>query len=140
MITLQSSVHVNGIGGGPLFDFLINPNDRDYQRWWPGTHLEFHTVRQRPGQVGDVIYMDEYVDKRRVQMSGVVIEAIPGKKITWQMKEWIRLPVWVDVELEEDAQGVMVIHTIKAGFNGMGRLLDGIFRLYLTRQYSPAGV
>jgi len=138
MITIQSTIHVEQIGGMPIFDFLINPSDSAYQRWWPGTHLEFHNLRQSPRMVDNIIFMDEYVGKRRVRMTGVVTEAEPGKKITWQMKEGIRLPMWLCLELEDDADGVMITHTIKAGFEGIGRILDFILRLYFSNGFAQA--
>jgi len=138
MITLQTKVHVDGISGMPIFDFLLNPNDDAYQQWWQGTHFEFHPIKQRPGHIGDVVYMDEYVGKRRLRFSGVVIEALPGRKITWQIKQGVRLPVWLVIELEDDANGVMLTHTIKAGFNGIASVLDFIFRLYFSSQFVAA--
>jgi hypothetical protein len=138
VITIQSRVHVSGIGGMSVFDFLINPNDSAYQRWWPGTHLKFHTVRKCAGHVGDVIYMDEYVGKRRVQMTGVVTEAEPGRKITWQMTTGIRLPVWLRLKLQDDTDGVMITHTITAGFEGIGSILDVILRLYFSASFAMA--
>lgn len=138
MITLQSKLHVEGIGGMPIYDFLIHPNDHAYQRWWPGTHLEFHNLSCTPNNVGNVVYMDEYVGKHRVRMRGIVTEAQLGKKITWQFKWIIRLPVWLSVELEDDREGVVVTHTIKAGFSGIGSILDTIFRLYLSDEFTKA--
>lgn len=138
MFTIQSKVHVEGIGGLPIFNFFINPNDSAYQSWWPGTHLEFHVQRGAPGSVGCLVYMDEYVGKRRVRMTGVVTEVLPGKKICWQFKALIRLPVWLCLELEDDAHGVVITHTIVAGFGGFGRVLDGIFRLYLSDDFARA--
>lgn len=136
MFRIQSKVHVEGIGGLPIFNFFIDPSDRAYQRWWPGTHLKFHTVRGTPGSIGSVIYMDEYIGKRRLRMAGVVTEVQPGKAITWQFKAFIRLPVWLHLELEEDAHGVNITHTISAGFAGVGRILDGLFRLYLSDDFT----
>ncbi len=138
MISIQSKVHVDGIGSGPRSDFLLSPNDRDYQRWWRGTHLVYHTLRQGPAHIGDVVYMDEYVGKRRIRMTGIVTEADPGKKITWQMLYWIRLPVWLSIELEEVMGGVSITHTISAGFNDVGRLLDGLFRFYFSDGFARA--
>lgn len=138
MIAIQSRVHVNGIGGMSIFDFLISPDDISYEQWWPGTHLKFHTVRKCAGHVGDVIYMDEYVGKRRVQMNAVVTEVELGRKITWQMTKGIRLPVWLLLELKDDASGVMITHTIIAGFKGIGSILDFILRLYFSASFVRA--
>ncbi len=138
MFTIQSKVHVEGIGGLPIFNFLINPSDSAYQSWWPGTHLKFHTRYGTPGSIGSLVYMDEYVGKRRVRMTGVVTGAQPGKKITWQFKALIRLPIWLHLELEDDSRGVTVTHTIRAGIGGIGRVLDGLFRLYLSDDFAKA--
>ncbi len=138
MITIQSKVHVDGIGREPLFDFLLNPNDHDYQRWWPGTHLEYHILRQCPGHIGDVIYMDEYVGKRRLRMKAIVTQADLDRGITWHMVKWFRLPAWLCIEMEEDADGVLLTHTLKAGFNGIGRLLDSLLRIYFSDGFAQA--
>ena len=138
MITIQSTIHVARIGGMEIFNFFINPSDREYQRWWPGTHLEFHNLRQSPRNIDNVIYMDEYIGKRRVKMTALVIEAKPGKKITWQFKKIIRLPVWMCLELEDDSGGVAITHTMRAGFEGVGHILDFILRVYLSDAFAKA--
>lgn len=135
MITIQSKIHVERISGMEIFNFLINPTDSAYQRWWPGTHLAFHNLRYSPRNVGNIVYMDEYVGKRRVKMTGIVTEAEPGKKIVWQLRKIIRLPIWLSLELEDDREGVAITHTIKAGFEGVGRILDVIFRVYLPDEF-----
>jgi hypothetical protein len=68
MITIQSKVHIADVSGADLLDFMLNCTDQRYQAWWPGTHLAFHTVKRRPGDIGNVIYMDEYVGQRRLKM------------------------------------------------------------------------
>jgi hypothetical protein len=138
MITIQSNVHVNGIGGLAIYDFLINPTDRSYQQWWPGTHLEFHRLKQTPNHVGDVIYMNEFVGRHHLKMGGIVLEAEPGKKIIWQLKKFIPLPIWLSVRLEDNRDGVAVIHTLTIGFKGIGRLLDALVRLYVTDEFEKA--
>ena len=138
MIIIQSKIHVARIGGMEIFNFLINPTDNEYQKWWPGTHLEFHNLRHNPRNIGNVVYMDEYVGKRRVKMTAIVIEAKPGKKITWQFKKIIRLPIWLCLELDDDREGVAVTHTMKAGFESVRRILDVIFRVYLSDAFANA--
>ena len=138
MITIQSRIHVARATGEQIFNFLINPTDREYQKWWPGTHLEFHTLRHGKHNIGNVIWMDERVGSYRVKMIGVVVEADPGRKIVWQMKKAIRLPVRLFLELEDDAAGVSVVHTIRAGFAGPGRVLDSLFRIFFSEQFEKA--
>lgn len=138
MITIQSKIHVKRTSGMSIYNFLINPSDSAYQRWWPGVHLELHNLRRNPGNVGNIVYMDEYVGKRRLRMECIVTEAKPGKRITWQFRKVIPLPVWLYLELEDDERGVAVTHTIKAGFEGAGKILDVIFRVYLSDSFAKA--
>lgn len=138
MISIQSAVFVEECRGQRIYDFLVQPNDRDYQRWWPGIHLQFHRVRVGGDPVGDLVYMDEYIGKRRLRMQAVVIEAAPGRKITWQMKTLVRLPAWVTIEFADEPEGVRITHTVRAGYTGPGRLLDPLLRLYLTPSFACA--
>ena len=134
MLTLQSSVSVDGITGREIWDFLLTCTDEDYQRWWPGTHMQLHTLRQGTDQVGDVMYMDEYIGAQRLRMTGAVVEAKPGKKIVWKVTRPVPLPVTLTLELADRDRGVMVRHTIRAGYTGVGRVLDPLFGLYFSHR------
>ena len=138
MISIQSGLFVEGITGREVFDFLLGATDEDYRRWWPGTHLRLHALERHEGHVGDVFYMDEYVGRRRVRMKGVVVEAERGRKIVWQFKRWVRLPVRLTLELADRGGGVVLRHTITAGFEGPGRVLDPLFRLYFSPAFAAA--
>jgi hypothetical protein len=138
MITIQSTVHVAGTRAAEILDFLLRCEDADYQRWWPGTHFHMHTIRRRPDGVGNTVSMDEMIGQRRVKLTGVVTELIPGKRLVWQLKALVRLPVRLVLELEDDPTGVRVTHTIRAGLGGVGRIFDPLFRLYLSRGFERA--
>jgi hypothetical protein len=136
MLTLESRVHVAGVDGAALYAFLMNPTDEGYRRWWPGTHLAYHALNSGPGRVGTRLFMDEYIGKRRLKMTAVVVEAQPGRRIVWQLEAILRLPAWVRFTLEKTAEGVTVTHTISAGFSGLGAVLDGLLRLYLNDTFA----
>ena len=138
MLTIQSAIVVDGITGREISDFLLTCTDESYRRWWPGTHLQLHTRARGTDHVGDVVFMDEFIGKRRVRMTGVVVEAVPGKKIVWRLKQWIRLPVSLTLELTDRDGGVALQHTIRGGFGGAGRILDPLFRLYLSTEFAAA--
>lgn len=138
MITIQSRAHVPGVRSQQVIEFLLRCNDTEYQRWWPGTHLRFHTLRRGPNDVGNTVFMDELVGKRRVKLTAVVAEVVPGKKIVWQWKALFRQPVRLVLELDEDATGVRITHTIRAGLEGFGRLLDPLFRLFFSADFERA--
>jgi hypothetical protein len=87
VLTLQTKLRVDGITGTEIFDFLSRPNDRAYQQWWPGTHLQLHPVKGTGDQVSDLIYMDEYIGTRRLRMTAIVTEAARPEKLVWQLKK-----------------------------------------------------
>lgn len=138
MITLQTSVFVPGVQGKDILEFLEWCDDTDYQRWWPGTHLQCHAVRRAPGNVGSVFVMDEYVGDRRVRMQGIVTRYEPGHRMTCQLKKGVPLPAHLDLETEDEAEGVLLTHTIRAGFGGLGRVFDPLLRLYLGGTFARA--
>jgi hypothetical protein len=114
----------------------VSCNDELYQRWWPGTHLSFHTITKSPNNVGNVVFMDEFVGDRRVATKATVREIVDGRRIVWQMK--VSLPVFLILELEDVDDGVRLKHTIKAGFSGIGRIFDPILRIYFTQAFAEA--
>lgn len=135
MIKITTKTRIAGITARQITDFLLEPSDESYQRWWPGTHLEFHDIKRVDGYVGSRIFMDEIVGKRRIRMVAEVVEARPGRKLVWQMRMGVRLPSRVILELENEGRGMVAItHTITAGFAGAGRVFDPLLRLY----FSPA--
>jgi hypothetical protein len=138
MLTLRTELRVDGITGSEIFDFLADPNDHAYQQWWPGTHLELHPLEGTGNHAGDVIYMDEYVGKRRVRMKAIVAEATPGRKLVWQFLKVVKLPARLVLEFEDDEGGAAITHTIEAGFDGAGSLLDPLMRLYFSTRFAAA--
>lgn len=138
MLTIQTKVRMADITGSEMMDFMLHCSDHEYQAWWPGTHLEFHTVKRCPNDVGNLVYMDEFVGKKRVKMMAIVTEVIPGRKIVWQMKKIMRLPAWLSLEFVDEAQGIMLTHSLQVGFNGLGKILDPAWRLYFTNEFRQA--
>ena len=136
MLTLRTEIRMDGIGGAEIFDFLVNPDDEFYRAWWPGTHLEFHPVERGNDFVGDVLYMDEYVGKRRLRGSAVVTDVVPGQRLVWQVKKGIKLPAWLHLEFSDYEGGVAIAHTVRAGFRGAGRALDPLLRIFLSRRFA----
>jgi hypothetical protein len=80
--------------------------------------------------------MDEYVGTRRLRMRGIVVEALPRKRLVWQLVKATRLPAWLELELTDYEGGVAITHTTSAGFRGAGRILDPLVRLYFSKQFA----
>jgi hypothetical protein len=140
VLTLESAMTLEGVTGREVTDFLLDCDDASYQAWWPGTHRAFHVVEPASGvgHVGDVVWMDEYVGTRRLRMPAVVVEVEPGR-IVWQLRPWrLRLPVRLALTARDRDGGVDLRHTVTAGWPGRGRVLDPLWRLYLTRGFARA--
>jgi hypothetical protein len=139
VISIESKLFVEGLTGTAIFDFLLNASDDDYRRWWPGTHLHLHALERHENHVGDVFYMDEYIGERRVQMRCVVVEAERGTRVVWRFKSLgVFLPARLILETEDRDSGVALTHEIQAGFDGPGRVLDPLFRLYFSERFAAA--
>jgi len=67
MITLVTKLRVEGLRGREVTDFMLRASDEAYQRWWPGAHLRFHTVRRVAGDVGSP-ELDGRARESRVQL------------------------------------------------------------------------
>lgn len=76
MIELKTDVQLKGVSAKAIADFLLHCTDRDYQHWWPGTHLAWRTKKQFPNEIGSVVYFDEYVGQRRLKLETLVVRYI----------------------------------------------------------------
>ena len=138
MVVLQTRVSVEGITGKHVTEFFINCTDSDYQRWWEGTHLEFHTINRTTDGVGSLVYFDEYVGKHRLQFKGRITEYVAGKRIEYRLEKGLSLPAWLVLEFRDRPGGVDIVHTVKAGYQGVGRILDPLIRLHLSDAFEKA--
>lgn len=138
MIEIETRLHVAGLSGKEVTDFLATCNDEMYQRWWPGTHLHLHTVRGKPGNIGSLLYMDEYIGDRRVKGTGEIVDLVRGQKLVWRMRALVPLPLTLLMEFSDDADGVNITHRIRAGYEGVGRILDPLFRIWLSPNFADA--
>lgn len=114
---------------------MLDCDDEQYQRWWPGVHFEFHTVTRKPDDFGNVVFMDESVGKYRLRFKAVVTELVANERITWRAKKGIRLPGWLTLELANDSSGVQITHTLFVGYTGVGRFLDMFLKLYFSDRF-----
>lgn len=138
MITLQTTVFVPGVQGEDILEFLDRCDDAEYQRWWPGTHLQYHALARTPEKVGSTFLMDEFVGKRRLRLEGVVTRYEPGRHFECQLKKGVPLPAHLEIDTEDEADGVVLTHTVRAGFPGVGRVFDPLLRLFLDEPFARA--
>ena len=136
MLTLTSTAHVEGLSSSDIFEFMMNPSDELYQRWWPGVHLQFHTVDAGGRSARTQVLMDEFVGRRRLRLTAVVVDAVPPKRIVWQFKAGILLPARLILDLVDNTSGVVITHTTEVGWAGPAAVLDPVWRLYFSDTFA----
>jgi hypothetical protein len=135
MITMRSEVRVQGMSGDEFLTFMLHCTDADYQAWWPEMHLAFHTIERFPTQIGNLVYFDEYVGQTRLKFKGIVTDYAPSRRLVWQMLKGVRLPAWLKIECQPEGENLHIVHTLTAGFKGLGALFDPLIRLYLSEAF-----
>ncbi len=135
MFEIRTEIELIGLKANKICDFLINCTDDSYQRWWPGTHLVYHTIKFNPQIVGNIVVFDEYIGKYRFKSKGIITKYVPEREIILQIEKIIRLPIWLQITFTDTIQGVKINHSIHAGFKGMGKMFDFIFRLFLSKEF-----
>ncbi|GAA1750896.1 hypothetical protein GCM10009767_07260 [Kocuria aegyptia] len=136
MLVIESRVDVEGLTGPEVTEFMLACTDEQYQRWWPGAHLQLHALGRAAGGVGDVVVMDEFIGRRRLRLLGIVEAVEPGREVVWRFRKIVPLPARLRLELLPVPGGVSVRHTITAGWSGIGRALDPLLRLYSTPRFT----
>lgn len=139
MFSIATRMHVAGLSGREITDFLSTCDDEAHRRWWPGTHFQLHTVKGTPGSVGSVVFLDELVGNRRVRLTCDLVDLVPGRKLVWQLRRPLfRLPVRLVFQLKDDDTGVQIEQSIQAGFSGAAGFLDPMFRLFFPASFAAA--
>jgi hypothetical protein len=139
MFALTTQVHVAGLSGREVTDFLSTCDEESFRRWWPGTHLHFRTLKGEPGSIGSVFFMEEMIGARRVKIRCEVVDVVPGRSLVWQVRRPLfRLPVKLILRFADDDRGTQVEQSIEAGLAGVGRFLDPLFRLLFPPSFAAA--
>ena len=139
MFSLSTRVHVEGLSGCEITDFLSTCDDKSFQRWWPGTHFHLHTIHGTPGTIGSHIVLDEMVGDRRVRITCELVSLVPGQELVWQLR-WplFQFPVKLALSFRDDDTGVQIEQSIQAGFSGAGEFLDPLFKLFFPENLARA--
>lgn len=137
MIVHTTKLRVEKVSAKSMYDFMLNCTDEQYNKWWPGTHLAWHTIKRVPGDMGNLIYFDELVGRRRLRFHAIVRTARPNSKLIWQMKKGLLLPAWLSIQFKDAGDGIELTHVLSMGFRGFGKILDPVVRLlYFNEQFS----
>lgn len=124
-----------------FYDFMIDPNDDLYRKWWPEEHFQFHiTKRGKENHIGDKVFFDEKIGpNHRLTLHAFVLSAKRPNIIIWQMTKFgIWLPAYLELRLINSIDGVVIEHEIRAGYKGLGKILDPVVKLYLNKPFLVA--
>ncbi len=139
MFSMPTRTHVTGLSGREITDFLSTCTDQAFANWWPGTHFHLHTVKETPGSVGSIIFMDEMIGGRRVKVTCELVELVPGRTLVWQLRRPLfRLPVRLILQLKDDDTGVAIEQSIEAAFSGLAACLDLVLRVFFPPRFAAA--
>lgn len=116
-------------------DFFINCNSLQYQKWWPEMHYEFYTISRFKNNLGNIVYMNEIVGQYHLKFKARVTKYDSGKIIEYQMIKGCLLPAWVKMEFKDIPDGALVNHTLRVGYNGIGKFFDFFLKLYLSNSF-----
>lgn len=121
-----------------FYDFMINPPPEIYKRWLPDEHHEFHIVKHSARTpIGDLVFFDQHIGKKhRLRFYATIRVAEKPKHILYQMRRFgIDLPGYLELELCDTADGLVLTETIHIGYNDFGKLLDPVIRLFFSKSF-----
>lgn len=138
MLIFKTEVNISGITGKEVTDFFLDCDDIAYQKWWRGTHFRYHFIKRSPRVVGSIIFIDEMVGKYRLKKEAIIIKFVPAKEFVCQFKWFIRLPAKFLIRLEDNKDGLRIMHQVTVGLNGLGRILDPFLRIVYSKPFEDA--
>ncbi len=97
-----------------------------------------HASSRTTDVIGSLVYFDEYVGKHRLKFKGRITGYATGKAPRIQVGNRTALPAWLVLELQDRPDGVDIVHTVRAGYRGIGKMLDPLIRLYLSSEFEEA--
>ncbi|MDL2300281.1 hypothetical protein LJC01_01405 [Clostridiaceae bacterium OttesenSCG-928-D20] len=141
MIIHTMNSELKGAKAEEFFDFMLNPIPEIYKHWLPEEHHEFYIVKRgESSPVGDLVFYDQHISKaHRLKFHAIVRIAENERKIVYQMRKFgINLPGYLDLEFH-NAEGCLLLREeIRIGFNGIGKILDPIIRLFFNKSFFTA--
>lgn len=136
MITLKSVVTVHGTTAKELYDFMLTCDDKAYNEWWPGTHLRWTITKKCPGGIGNIIYSEQILGGHLDIGGSIIRKLVPPTEMHYQVRRLgMSIPVRFTLRFHQVGDDVRIDHIIEAGFSGLGRILDPVFRAILSERY-----
>jgi len=141
MITHIMKSSLSGANAGQFYEFMINPPPELYAQWLPNEHHEFHVVKySKTTPVGDLIYFDQHISpKHRLNFHAITKTADKPNRIVFQMRKLgMNIPGYLELEFSDTSDGLLLIETVRIGFNGIGKTLDSFLRIVFNKAFFKA--
>ncbi|MDR1753351.1 MAG: hypothetical protein LBR74_00370 [Eubacterium sp.] len=138
MITHIMKSKLHNAAAAAFYSFMVDPPREIYARWLPEEHHKFHVVkRSETTPVGDLIFFDQHIgSKHRLTFYAITRVADKPNHVLFQMRRFgINLPGYLDLQFRDTADGLCLTETIRIGFNGSGKVLDPIIKLFFNKSF-----
>ena len=131
MITVATSIELDGVSPNNVFDWWLSMDNIKYTRWHPEHKWwQWKSKEQNARNVGDRVSFGEQMGEYSVTFTGRLFRAERGKYLKFRHSY---LPVDVSFRFEPTETGTKVEYELQIGFNGpLGKAVD----LLLGRKYA----
>jgi len=123
-----------------FYDFMIEPTDEAYSNWLP-EHYQYHIVKRgKQTPIGDLVYFDQNISpKHRLKSYAITKVANRPNQIIVQIRMFgINLPAYMELQFTDTANGILLKEELQVGYNGIGKILDPIIRLFINKSFLGA--
>ena len=98
-------------------------------------HIKFHTLKHSNKVLGNKVYFDEYVGKKRLKFKAIISDYQPNYCIEYQMIKGVKLPIWLRMEFTQQGSEIEVMHAIKVGFSGWFKSVNYLISPFITKKF-----
>ena len=121
-----------------FFDFMVNAPQDIYVNWLPEEHYKFHLIRKGDNApVGNFFYFDQNIGKKhRMKFHATTVVALRPTRVVYQMRRFgITLPGFLELNLENTVDGLVLVEQIRIGFGGIGKVFDPFIRIVYSKRF-----
>jgi len=141
MIAHIMKSNLPGANAEQFYEFMINPPPEVYAHWLPNEHHVFHVVKySKTTPVGDLIFFDQHISpKHRLKFFTVTKTANKPSRVVYQMRKFgVNIPGYLELEFCDASDGLLLIETIRIGYNSIGKALDPFIRMVFNKSFFEA--
>ena len=121
-----------------FYNFMTNAPAEIYVNWLPEEHYEFRVVKRSSNSpIGDLFYFDQNIGhKYRMKFHALIKSTRKPQRIVFQMSKFgVKLPGFLELDLIDSEDGLILTETLRIGFNGIGKVCDPFIKLVYGKKF-----